>query len=271
MLLQAHDYRWLHGNRGVELQIGGSDQWGNILSGVDLIRRARSTAVHALCWPLLLAPDGTKLGKTTGARTWLSAERTSPYRFFQHWMQTDDRQVREFLAKFTLLPLPDVDELVAAHEKAPERREAQRALAREVTGLVHGPAAAGAAEEASRVLFGGDPGDLSEAAYEQLALEVPTAELVDGTDVVTALLAVGLASSRSDARRNLEAGAVYVNGLRVGPEHFFGPSDLRHGRFVLLRKGKRSYALLASEVFQARQTRSDLGFQKNFQKPDASG
>jgi tyrosyl-tRNA synthetase len=250
MLLQAHDYLWLHTNRGVELQIGGSDQWGNILSGVDLIRRARSATAHALCWPLLLAPDGTKLGKTTGARTWLDPEKTSPYRFFQHWMQTDDRQVREFLAKFTLLPLAEVDEIVSAHEKAPERREAQRALAREATTLVHGRAAAEAAEEASRVLFGGDPGELSEAAYEQLALEVPTAPLEEGADIVDALLAAGLVKSRSDARRQLEAGAVYVNGVRAGLETIFGPSDLRHGRFVLLRKGKRSYALLASEGFR---------------------
>ena len=138
MLLQANDYLWLHDHEGCELQIGGSDQWGNILSGVDLIRRSRGAAVHALAWPLLTAPDGTKLGKTTGARTWLDPARTSPYQFFQHWMQTDDRQVAQMLAQFTLLPMEDVAAAVATHEQAPERRSAQRLLAREVTTLVHG-------------------------------------------------------------------------------------------------------------------------------------
>ena len=108
MLLQANDYLWLHDHEGCELQIGGSDQWGNILSGADLIRRSRGAAVHALAWPLLTAPDGTKLGKTTGARTWLDPARTSPYQFFQHWMQTDDRQVAQMLAQFTLLPMEEV-------------------------------------------------------------------------------------------------------------------------------------------------------------------
>jgi tyrosyl-tRNA synthetase len=251
MLLQAHDYLWLNTHRGVELQIGGSDQWGNIVQGVDLIRRVRGVSTHALSWPLITAPDGTKLGKTTGARIWLDPEKTSPYRFFQHWMQTDDRQVREFLAKFTLLPLGQIDEIVTAHEKAPEQRHAQRTLAREATRLVHGDAAAEASEQASRVLFGGDPADIGPAAYEQLASEVPTAALPDlaadgGGDLVGVLVDSGLASSRSDARRSLEAGAVYVNGERVVPDRALGEYDLRHGRWILLRKGKRSYALLAA-------------------------
>ena len=143
MLLQANDYLWLHDHEGCELQIGGSDQWGNILSGVDLIRRSRGAAVHALAWPLLTAPDGTKLGKTTGARTWLDPARTSPYQFFQHWMQTDDRQVAQMLAQFTLLPMEEVAAAVEAHEQAPERRSAQRLLAREVTTLVHGASRGG--------------------------------------------------------------------------------------------------------------------------------
>ena len=251
MLLQAHDYLWLNTHRGVELQIGGSDQWGNILSGIDLIRRVQGATVHGLSWPLLTAPDGSKLGKTTGARIWLDAARTSPYRFFQHWMQTDDRQVRELLAKFTLLPLEQIDELVTAHEKAPEQRGAQRALAREATALVHGAEAAEAAEQASRVLFGGDPADLQPGAYELLAQEVLTIALPElagesGNDIVTALVDSGLASSRSDARRSLEAGAVYVNGERVGADRALGEYDVRHGRYILLRKGKRSYALLAA-------------------------
>jgi tyrosyl-tRNA synthetase len=192
MLLQANDYLWLHRNEGVELQVGGSDQWGNLLSGVDLIRRATGDTVHALSWPLLTAPDGTKLGKTTGARVWLDPERTSPYALFQHWMATDDRQVRLYLAQFTLLPLAEIDEVVADHERAPERREAQRVLARAATTVVHGPEAARAAEEASAALFGGSLEGLSPEGLEAVLREVPTApvtagELRDGLDLVEAL------------------------------------------------------------------------------------
>ena len=177
MLLQANDYLRLHRDLGVELQIGGSDQWGNILSGIDLIRRVDGAAVHGLSWPLLTAPDGTKLGKTTGARIWLDPARTSPYQFFQHWMQTDDRQVGQFLAKFTLLPRAEVEAVTAAHLEHPERRDGQRRLADEVTGLVHGEAAATAAADATTVLFGGSPLDAPVEALEVVAAEVPTAPL----------------------------------------------------------------------------------------------
>jgi tyrosyl-tRNA synthetase len=250
MLLQARDYLWLHRHEGVDLQLGGSDQWGNILSGVDLIRRVTGDAAHALCWPLLTAPDGTKLGKTTGARIWLDAAKTSPYRFFQHWMQTDDRQLREFLAKFTLLPLDEVEQVVKDHEQAPERREGQLRLAREVTALVHGVAEKNAAEEATNALFGGSMADLSPEAFALVAQEVPRAplpagrEFDEGLDIVPLLVETGLASSRSDARRSLEQGAVAVNGERVGVGRAIGPSDLRHKVFVVLRKGKKHYAVL---------------------------
>jgi tyrosyl-tRNA synthetase len=249
MLLQAFDYLWLHDHLDVELQVGGSDQWGNIVQGVDLVRRVRGHAVHALSWPLLLAPDGSKLGKTTGARILLHPGRTSPYRFFQHWVNADDRQVRELLLKFTLLPVPEVDEIVAAHEKAPERRSAQRRLAREVTGLVHGEAAARAAEEASAVLFGGSVDEAGPEALALVAREVPTAELpADGNAgaVLDVLPLVGLARSKSDARRSLEEGAVYVNGERVGLDRTIDRRDVRHGRYVVLRKGKKSHAVLVS-------------------------
>jgi tyrosyl-tRNA synthetase len=250
MLLQANDYLWLHRNMAVDLQIGGSDQWGNIVSGVDLVRRVTGDTVHALSWPLLTAPDGTKLGKTTGARIWLDPEKTSPYRFFQHWMQVDDRQVPEFLAKFTLLPLAEVDAAVAEHAQAPERRTGQRLLAREVTRLVHGEAAARAAEEASAVLFGGSLDDVGPDALALVAREVPTAplpadaELEAGLDLVSVLVETGLASSSSDARRSVEQNAVSVNGERAGGDRRIGRSDVRHGRYVVVRKGKRSYAVL---------------------------
>ncbi|HZA44186.1 MAG TPA: tyrosine--tRNA ligase [Rubrobacter sp.] len=253
MLLQAHDFLRLHADRGVEMQIGGSDQWGNILSGIDLIRRVRGATAHGLSWPLLLAPDGSKLGKTTGARVWLDPARTSPYQFFQHWMQTDDRQVREFLAKFTLLPLTEVDAIAAHHLEHPERRAGQRRLASEVTRLVHGEEAAVAAAQAAAVLFGGSPLEAGPGALAAVAAEVPTAplpspaELEEGADLVPLLVESGLATSKGDARRALDQGAVSVNGVKVGPDSTLGAADVLHGRYVLLRKGKRNYALLVND------------------------
>jgi tyrosyl-tRNA synthetase len=252
MLLQAHDYRHLFRELGVVLQIGGSDQWGNILAGIDLIRRSDGATVHGLSWPLITAPDGSKLGKTAGARTWLDPARTSPYQFFQHWMQTDDRQVREFLAMFTLLPMEEVDAVAAEHAGHPERRAGQRRLAEEATRLVHGPEAASAAAEATDVLFGGSPLAAGPEALAVVAEEVPTAdlpaagELAAGVDVVPLLVEAGLASSKGDARRALEQGAVSVNGARVGAGASIDAGAVLHGRYVLLRKGKRSYALLVA-------------------------
>jgi tyrosyl-tRNA synthetase len=250
MLLQAHDYLVLHRSHDVDVQIGGSDQWGNIISGVDLVRRVTGDAVHALSWPLLLAPDGSKLGKTTGARVWLDGVRTTPYQFFQHWMQTDDRQVREFLAKFTLLGLDEVEAITAEHLEHPERRLGQRRLADEVTRLVHGAPASRAAAQASAVLFGGSPLEAGPEALDAVAAEVPTAalppvdELGSGVDVVDLLVATGLASSKGDARRALGQGAVSVNGRKVDGGAAVGVADVLHGRYVVLRKGKRHYAML---------------------------
>jgi tyrosyl-tRNA synthetase len=250
MLLQAHDYRWLHDHLRCELQIGGSDQWGNILSGVDLIRRSRGVAVHGLCWPLLTAADGSKLGKTAGARIWLDPDRTSPYGFFQHWMQVDDADLRRMLAQFTLLPVAEVDAVVVAHEEAPSRREGQRRLAREVTVLVHGEEAARAAEEAAGVLFGGGVDGVSRAALDAVAAEVPLARLdpgeslADGVEVVEVLVRTGLAGSKGEARRQLAQGGVAVNGRPAGDDPVLRTTDLLHDRWVLLRRGKKHWAVL---------------------------
>jgi len=249
MLLQAHDFLSLEQDHGCELQIGGSDQWGNMLGGVDLIRRIHHRPAWALAWPLLTAPDGTKLGKTTGARIWLDPARTSPYAFFQHWMQADDRQVRQFLAQFTLLSLATIDEAVEAHAADPGRRTAQRLLAREVTTLVHGADEAAAAEAAAAVLFGAPVSETSETALAVVSGEVPVAEvtrqeLTGGLDLTELLARDGLlCPSKGDARRALAQGGVYVNGERAGPERRVSDADLLHGRYVLLRKGKRAYAL----------------------------
>ena len=254
MLLQAHDYAWLHEHEGCELQIGGSDQWGNILSGVDLIRRRHGAAVHALCWPLLTAADGSKLGKTTGARVWLDPELTTPYAFYQHWMHTDDADLRRMLAQFTLLPMDWIDDIVSAHVEAPSQRAGQRALAEAVTELVHGEDATAAAQGAAAVLFGGDPREASAEALAAVAAEVATAELEpgerieEGIDLVAVLVRAGLASSLGDARRQLEQRGIAVNGVKAEPGRALGTADLLHGRWVLLRKGKRDWAVLDTAV-----------------------
>ncbi|MET0729405.1 MAG: tyrosine--tRNA ligase [Acidimicrobiales bacterium] len=250
MLLQANDYAWLHEHEGCELQIGGSDQWGNILSGVDLIRRRRGAIAHGLCWPLLTAADGTKLGKTTGARVWLDPEVTSPYAFYQHWMATGDADLRRMLAQFTLLPMAEVDALVTAHAEAPGRRVGQRALAGAVTELVHGPKAAAAARQAATVLFGGDPRDATADALAAVAAEVPTVGLLEGeslgrgVDLGPVLVRSGLADSQGDARRHLQQGGVSVNGTKAEPGRLLTEADLLQGRWVLVRKGKRDWAVV---------------------------
>ncbi len=250
MLLQANDYDHLHRHHGCELQVGGSDQWGNILSGVDLIRRRQGATAHALCWPLLTAVDGTKLGKTTGARVWLDPAMTSPFAFFQHWMNIDDADLPRMLAQFTLLPMAEIDGILRSHAEAPGRRLAQRVLAQAVTHLVHGPALASAAEQAADVLFGGDPREASADALAAVAAEVPRTallgdeSLVAGVDIVPLLERSGLASSLGDARRQLDQGGVSINGLKAHPGRTLAPEDLLHGRWVLLRKGKKGWAIV---------------------------
>lgn len=250
MLLQANDYSHLHQTEDCELQIGGSDQWGNMLSGVDLIRRRHGAVAHALCWPLLTAADGTKLGKSTGARVWLDPSLTSPYAFYQHWMQTEDHELHRMLAQFTLLPVPEIDAIVATHAEAPAQRLGQRTLAAQVTALVHGDEAAGAAEQAAEILFGADPREASSEALATVAAEVPgtTLEpgerLAEGIELVPVLLRTGLAASQGDAGRQLEQRGIAVNGVKADPERQLTSDDLLQGRWILLRKGKRDWAVL---------------------------
>lgn len=256
MLLQAYDYWWLHTNRHCELQIGGSDQWGNITAGVDLIRRRSSAQAHGLTWPLLTRSDGAKFGKTAEGAVWLDSERTSSYRFHQYFVQVADDDVGRSLLQFTMLPVAEIADLVDAHRRDPGLRGAQRTLANEVTSLVHGPAAALAAEGAAQILFGSPVEDVDEAAFEAIAAEVPTSEVAlnpdngfdaaaGGFDMVELLAATGLASSKGDARRGLSEGSVYVNNQRVaGEAPRVGAERLLHGRYLLLRRGKRRHHLL---------------------------
>jgi tyrosyl-tRNA synthetase len=243
-LLQANDYLHLSRNHGVEIQIGGSDQWGNLLAGVDLIRRADGKHVHAFTWPLLLRSDGKKFGKSEDGAVWLAADRTSPYQFFQYWMNVADADIERFLLQLTLLPVEECHSIAAAHAEAPHKRAGQRRLAAEITTIVHGAGATAAAQEASAILFGGSPAGASVQALEFLATEVPTSPFTAGITLAAALAATPLASSLSDARRTITQGAASVNGEVVPAERALTEDDLLYNRWLLLRKGKRNYHLL---------------------------
>ena len=251
MLLQANDFHHLHVQRGCQLQVGGSDQWGNITAGIDLIRRRSGAAVHGFTVPLVTRADGTKFGKSEGENVWLDPQRTSPYRMFQYFVNADDRDVEPFLFQLTLVPTAEVHEVVAAHRADPRQRTGQRRLAQEMTSLVHGAAESYAAEAASAVLFGGSVLGVDVATRDTLAGVVPTTtvardEVLRGLDVVDLLVRTGVASSKGDARRTLEQGGCSVNGRRVDLDTIVGEADLLHDRYVLLRKGKRHYHLVAA-------------------------
>jgi tyrosyl-tRNA synthetase len=250
MLLQANDYRWLHEHHGCELQVGGSDQWGNITAGIDLVRRTAGAPVHGLTVPLVTRADGQKFGKTAAGAVWLDAGRTSPYELFQYFMQIDDRDVERFLLQLTLLPVDEALAVAAAHRGAPERRDGQRALAREVTTLVHGAAAAEEALAASAG-FTRTAGGLTRDELEALAGEIPTTRRsrsdVLGADLVDVLAGTELVRSKSDARKTMAGGGIYVNDAAVTEPRSLGDDDLLHGRFVMLRKGKRQRWLIVVE------------------------
>jgi tyrosyl-tRNA synthetase len=252
MLLQAYDYLQLYERYGVTLQVGGSDQFGNITAGIELLRRARGIEGHALTFPLITTAAGTKFGKTEAGAVWLDATRTSPYRFYQFWINTDDRDVGRMLRFFTLLDRGSIEALDAATTAKPEAREAQRTLARDVTERVHGAAAVRAAEEVSQLLFGNaDAKALSEAAFSLLYREIPVFPFkkreLDTFDIVQAVStgAEGLFKSKSEARRALEQGGLYLNGDRMGVERLpIKPEQLLHGEYLLVRKGAKTYGLV---------------------------
>ena len=254
MLLQAHDYLALHQREGVVLQVGGSDQWGNITAGMELIRRTTGGEAHALTFPLITNADGTKFGKSTGGGSvWLDPARTSPYRFYQFWMGADDRDVSRYLRFFTLLPREAVEALDEAVRSAPEQRAAQRALAFDVTARVHGEAAAQVAREVSALLFEkGDPAALSPAALEALGAEIPCATYAppEGSpaaevEVVECLVQLGLAASRGAAKRLVEQGGVQVNGTKASAAARTVPrARALQGRYLLVKKGGRDFGLV---------------------------
>src|SRR5687767_1244299 len=244
MLLQAYDFRELFRRDGVTLQVGGSDQWGNITAGMELIRRTEGGEAHALTFPLVSTASGTKFGKTESGSVWLDAERTSPYQFYQFWINVDDRDVGKYLRYFTLLSRNEIESLERAVEERPESRAAQQALARDVTTRVHGADVANVAEDVSRLLFAkGDPASLSREALEALSREMPFAKTPDKPTVVDALVQLGLAASKSAARRWIEQGGVTVNGQRI-PAGSDSLGEPLKGEYYLLKKGGRDFGLL---------------------------
>ncbi len=245
VLLQSNDYLELHRRHGCRLQLGGSDQWGNITAGVELIRRVTGERVHALATPLITKADGTKFGKTASGAVWLDPELTSPYAFFQFWLNTDDRDVVHYLRSFTFLSLEEIDELERAVSTRAAAREAQRALARELTTLVHGPDQCAKVEAASRALFGhGELAELDPATLGASLAELPrTTVSGDLPEVVDLLARTGLVASRSAARRAVAEGGAYLNNRKVTDESQTPePADFLHGRWLVLRRGKRSLA-----------------------------
>jgi tyrosyl-tRNA synthetase len=250
MLLQAKDFLELYRRTGCTLQIGGSDQWGNITAGIELVRRVAGVEAHALTMPLVTTAAGTKFGKTEAGAVWLDPKMTSPYKFYQFWVNVDDRDASRFLRYFTLMPREEIEALeleLAAH---PERRAAQQALARDVTTRVHGVTAAKAAADVSGLLFGrGDAASLSRDALEALRDEVPFVSIpalpAEGIDATDLFVAAKLAPSKGAAKRLLEQGGLSVNGAKMSAEQRVVRGEMMlAGGHLLLRKGAREYALV---------------------------
>ncbi|OMC56359.1 tyrosine--tRNA ligase [Mycobacterium sp. IS-836] len=247
MLLQANDYVELHRRHGCTLQIGGSDQWGNIIAGVRLVRQKLGATVHALTVPLVTAADGTKFGKSTGGGSlWLDPQMTSPYAWYQYFINTADADVIRYLRWFTFLSADELAELERATAERPQQRAAQRRLATELTVLVHGEAATAAVEHASRALFGqGELDRLDEATLASALRETSVAELKPGgpDGIVDLLVASGLSASKGAARRTISEGGVSVNNIRIDSDEWVPQnSDFLHGRWLVLRRGKRNVA-----------------------------
>lgn len=244
-LLQGMDFLELYRRYGCTLQTGGSDQWGNLTSGTDLVRKAEGVSVHALSTPLITKADGTKFGKTESGTVWLDPALTSPYAFYQFWLNQADADVIGYLKVFTFLTRERIAELEQAVAEEPFKREAQRVLAWEVTALVHGTQAADAVVQASQALFGrGELAGLDEQTLAGVAAEVPFADVVQGVELVDALVAVGIVDSRSAARRAIAEGGAYVNNVKVeADDRVLTGDDALAGGYVVLRRGKKTVGL----------------------------
>ena len=256
-LLQGYDFAELNKRHGAVLEIGGSDQWGNITAGIDLTRRLNQKQVFGLTLPLVTKSDGTKFGKTEGGAVWLNAKKTSPYQFYQFWLKVADADVYKFLKYFTFLSIEEIDAIEAKDQASGTKPEAQRILAEEMTRLIHGEAALQAAQRISESLFAEDQSSLTESDFEQLALDgLPAFEVSDGLNVVEALVKTGLASSNKEARGFVNSKAVLLNGQaaelnnlnhaaeRPDDAYLLTDAHKRFGKYTIVRRGKRNHALL---------------------------
>ena len=253
MLLQAYDFYHLAEHYDCKLQIGGSDQWGNITAGIDLTRRLLKKDVYGLTLPLITKSDGTKFGKTEKGAVWLAADRTSPYKFYQFWLNTDDRDVIKFLKFFTFLSMDEIAQLEEGLQSRPEQREAQKALAIAMTSLVHGKTESDAAIKTSLALFGGPLDDLNERQLEDIGSDMPTTSVdpqrfSGGATLVDLLTETQLSSSKSQARKDIESGGVYINNIREDNVRKTVESGaLLYGKFLLLRRGKKNYHMIKAQ------------------------
>ena len=250
MLLQAYDFVYLHEHFGCELQVGGSDQWGNITAGIDLARRMKGVQLYGMTCPLLLKSDGAKMGKTERGAIWLSPAKTSPYLFYQYWINLDDADVGLCLRMLTEISYDEIEALDAARVTDAAKRESQRRLAEELTRLVHGEAGLATARRATEIFFGAEIGDLDDAQLRDIFADVPSKELprdrlASGINIQDALVEAGLVKSKSDARRTVEQGGAYVNNRRIADTSAqLDPSHLASETVMVLRSGKKKYALL---------------------------
>jgi len=251
MLLQAYDFLHLYRERQCTLQVAGSDQWGNITAGIELIRRVENAEVHGLVAPLVTRASGQKFGKTESGAVYLDRELTSPYKFYQFWINVDDRDVENYLKLFTLKTRGEIDDLAAQQKRDPATRPAQRALATDVTTRVHGADVLQSVQAASAILFGDEQAEVHPQVFDILASEIPTVVVEgdsDGLTLVDLVARAGLAKSKSEARRSIEQGGIYVNQQRIDDvARTIGSGDWIGGRNLLLRKGRKDYALLRRE------------------------
>ncbi|MDB6032454.1 MAG: tyrS, partial [Verrucomicrobiales bacterium] len=254
MLLQAFDFYHLRKELDCELQIGGSDQWGNITAGIDLIRKKLSEYGYGLTLPLVTKADGTKFGKTEAGTIWLDPKRTSVYRFYQFWVNTDDRDVIKYLKYFTFLGQDEIAALEKQHTENPGARAAHKALAKATTDLMHGEAATQEAIRASEILFGGGLEGISESTFNDIVGEVPSKAFEksaldgEGLALIEVLVLSGLCSSKGQARRDIEGGGIYLNNVREGNAlRNVTLADLLFGKHLLLRKGKRNYVVMTAK------------------------
>lgn len=245
-LLQAYDFLQLYERNGCLLQLGGSDQWGNITSGIELIRREKETQAFGMTMPLITKADGTKFGKTEGNAVWLDPEKTTPYEFYQFWINTDDRDAVKFLKYFTFLSLEEIEQIEKEFTAAPEQRLAQKVLAEEMTTLVHGKAAYEQALHISKALFSGELKALSAEEIQQGFKDVPSYQVAedDSLNLVELLVKSGIVQSKRQAREDVQNGAVYINGERVQDlDYEIQDADKIEGKFVIVRRGKKKYFL----------------------------